>query len=110
MAAIFLDGNTDSVRKTIRKLFLPEIEKKLKGVSGIDLFADYKSQLQSCLQKNGFADIKYNLLEESGPDHDKNFKVSVVYDGRMLGKGVGKTKKYAEKMAAKMALEDLGCI
>ena len=110
IAVVFLDGGTDAVRKIVRYLFLPEVEDKLSGLSGADLFTDYKSQLQSHLQKNGYADIRYELLEESGPDHDKSFRVSIVYDGDVLGTGRGKTKKHAEKMAAKMALEELKCI
>ena len=110
IAAVFLDGGTDAARKTVRKLFLPEIEKILNGISGKDLFTDYKSQLQTFLQKGGYADIRYELLDERGPDHDKSFRVSVIYDGRMLGTGSGKTKKHAEKMAAKMALEEFKCI
>jgi len=110
IAAVFLDGGTDAVRKIVRNLFLPEIEDKLTGLSSVDLFTDYKSQLQSHLQKNGYADIRYELLDESGPDHDKSFRVSIVYKGNVLGTGRGKTKKYAEKMAAKMALEELKCI
>jgi ribonuclease-3 len=110
MAAVFLDGGTEAVRKIVRTLFLPEIEEKLSSLPRKDLFTDYKSLLQSYLQQNGYADIRYDLLEESGPDHNKSFRVSVIYDGRVLGTGRGKTKKYAEKMAAKMALEESKCI
>lgn len=110
IAAVFLDGGTDEVRKVVRNLFMPEVEEKLYGISGSDLFSDYKSRLQTVLQKNGPADIRYELLEESGPDHDKRFQVSVVFEERILGTGIGKTKKHAEKMAAKMALEELKCI
>ena len=110
IAAIFLDGGIDAARKTIRKLFLPEVEEKIESLSGVDFFTDYKSQLQNYLQKNGTADIQYELLNESGPDHDKRFQASVTSEGRLLGTGGGKTKKYAEKMAAKAALEELKCI
>ena len=110
IAAVFLDGGTDEARRVVRNLFMPEVEEKLYGISGNDHFSDYKSRLQSVLQKNGPADISYELLEESGPDHDKRFQVSVVFEERTLGTGIGKTKKHAEKMAAKMALEELKCI
>ena len=110
IAAVFLDGGIDAARNTIRKLFLSETEEKIESLSGIDFFTDYKSQLQNYLQKNGTVDIQYELLGESGPDHDKRFQASVISEGRLLGIGGGKTKKYAEKMAAKAALEELKCI
>jgi ribonuclease III, bacterial len=110
MAAIFLDGGREAVRDTVKKLFLSDIEEKIAGIEKNDPFKDYKSRLQTVLQKNGETEIKYELLEQSGPDHDKSFRVCVVAVGRQLGIGEGKTKKHAEKMAAKMALEELKCI
>ena len=110
IAAIFLDGGIKAARNVIRRLFSSEVKEKVVGLTGVDFFTDYKSQLQNHLQKNGAADIQYELLNESGPDHDKRFQSSVISEGRVLGTGDGKTKKHAEKMAAKAALEELKCI
>ena len=110
VGAIFLDGGTTAARDFVRRLFKEVVEERVKGVSGDESFADYKSRLQVVLQKNGAVGINYRLLAESGPDHDKRFLVSVVSGGRELGTGEGKTKKYAEQMAAKMALEGKECI
>ena len=109
-AAVFLDGGTEAVRGFVRSLFSKAALETMGSYSGESLFIDYKSCLQVELQKSGAADIHYELLEESGPDHDKRFRVSVLLDGKALGTGEGKSKKLAEKMAAKMALEGLKCI
>jgi len=110
VAAVFLDGGSPEARKMIRRFFTAAVEEKMLGFSDDGLFSDYKSRLQIELQRKGAVEIRYVLLEESGPDHDKWFRISVKSGGRVLGTGEGKTKKDAEKMAAKMALEGLKCI
>ena len=109
-AAVFLDGGTEAARRLIRCLFSDKVSGEAESSPGKRLYIDYKSRLQVELQKNGATDIHYELLEESGPDHDKWFRVSVLSGDKVLGTGEGKTKKLAEKMAAKKALEVLRCI
>ena len=65
------------------------------------------SQLQEELQKNGTVDIKYIIISENGPDHDKSFIAEVRLNDNCLARGVGKTKKEAEMQAAKQALENI---
>jgi len=102
IGAVFLDGGAEAARGVLRNLFKE---------TAFGLFdTDYKSRLQEELQKKGTTGISYIIKEDSGPDHDKWFRVAVEADGRELGEGTGKTKKNAEKMAAKMALEELKCI
>lgn len=48
--------------------------------------------------------LAYELLDESGPEHDKRFKAQVLINGEALGEGVGHTKKAAEQQAAFQAL------
>ena len=110
VAAVFLDGGVETARQLIRRLFETAVEEELLCFYDGGLNLDYKSRLQMELQRNGAADIRYKLLREIGPDHDKRFSVAVVSKGKVLGTGEGKTKKYAEKMAAKKALEELKCI
>ena len=102
MGAVFLDGGSEAARGVLRELF------KETALGIFD--ADYKSRLQEELQKKGATDIRYIIKEDSGPDHDKWFRATVEAGGRELGEGTGRTKKNAEKMAAKMALEELKCI
>ena len=109
-AAVYIDGGADAARGLVRRLLSEAADERVRIFSGAGIYADHKSRLQAEMQKNGAADIQYVLKGESGPDHDKRFCVSVVCDGRELGTGRGKTKKDAEKMAAKMALEGLKCI
>lgn len=65
---------------------------------------DHKTNLQEWLQQNGEIVIEYNLLDEVGPAHEKEFIVEVSAEGKVLGKGQGKTKKAAEQAAAENAL------
>ena len=66
---------------------------------------DYKTALQEKLQSRGLTRIKYRLLEETGPDHDKRFLVQLEVDGKAMTKGRGKSKKQAEQHAAEAMLE-----
>ena len=56
---------------------------------------------------HGNVDIKYTILKESGPDHNKLFESKVECNGKLLGTGTGKTKKASEMAAAKSALDNL---
>lgn len=65
---------------------------------------DYKSQLQEEIQAENREAVEYVVVKESGPSHDKTFEVEVRLENITLGKGVGKSKKEAEQLAAKDAL------
>jgi len=110
IAAVFLDGGQEAAREVIHNFFTAAVLEKIQIFADDRFDSDYKSQLQEEMQKNGSAKIYYKLMGESGPDHDKMFNVSVVCGDREFGVGTGKTKKSAEKMAAKRALEELKCI
>ena len=56
------------------------------------------------LQKSGEANIEYKIIKELGPDHDKIFVSEVIYNGKILASGEGKSKKLAEMEAAKFAI------
>lgn len=68
---------------------------------------DYKTLLQEFVQQDGEKDIRYILIGEEGPDHDKRFLMEVHIDGKVYGDGRGKSKKEAEQHAAQMTLEAL---
>ena len=103
IGSIYLDGGMDEAEGFIMGL-LGEIYQK--AVNG-KLFMDYKTMLQESLQKSGDVKIQYKLIEASGPDHAKFFRMSVYADGKLLGTGCGKSKKEAEQEAARSALETM---
>ncbi|MBR2138010.1 MAG: ribonuclease III [Bacilli bacterium] len=96
MGVIYLEKGLDAVKKIFNELIVPYIERK------DDFLMDYKSLLQESVQTVKKSVI-YNLIEESGPAHQKEFKVEVVIDGLVYGIGVGPSKKEAEQNAAKEA-------
>ncbi len=104
IAAIYLDGGLEAARTHILH-FIPE---RIPESSSV-LFGDYKTALQEIIQKNPEEKVEYVLISESGPDHNKSFMVEVCLNSNVIGKGQGKSKKEAEQMAAKEALELMGC-
>lgn len=71
----------------------------------IEDLQDYKSRLQEEMQGEHRESVTYEVINTTGPAHDKRFKVRVIFDGMTIGVGEGNTKKAAEQMAAKAALE-----
>ena len=71
------------------------------------LEGDYKSLLQEKIQaKDKHAHIHYEVVSETGPDHDKHFVMKLMISDKEISKGSGKKKKEAEQNAAKKALEE----
>lgn len=96
IGAIYLDGGIKEADKFVRKYILSDLENK-------QLFYDSKTILQEQVQKEGRS-IVYELVSESGPDHDKLFVVEAVIDGKTAGRGQGRNKKSAEQQAAYQVL------
>jgi len=97
VAAMYLDMGLDFTKETVLKIVTKYIDKK------VDFLHDYKSTLQELVQTNKLSVI-YELIEETGPSHDKTFTCQVKVDGIVLGVGVGSSKKNAEQEAARIAL------
>lgn len=98
VAAMYLDKGFEKTKDYILKIVVPYIENK-----DILLFNDYKSALQEAVQTNKKS-VEYVLLDESGPAHNRCFRVAVLVDDIVLGEGIGSSKKQAEQEAAKKAL------
>ena len=103
IAAIYLDGGMESVRSILRDLLFPFIEQLVMEKENIN----YKSIILEYLQGKGLAPAKYTILNESGPDHKKEFRVGIEIDGKILGEAIGSNKKDAEQRAAKIAASKL---
>ncbi len=99
IGAIYLDGGFDVTKKAIEKLFAP----LLKKLETDDLVQDFKSLLQEFTQQAFKSLPKYRLTEETGPAHDKVFRIALAVNGIVLAEGKGKSKKEAEQHAAKEA-------
>jgi ribonuclease-3 len=67
---------------------------------------DFKSALQELLARRG-AHVSYDVVDETGPPHDRTFEVAAMLDGEQVGRGEGRSKKTAEQAAAEEALERL---
>ena len=92
LCAIYLDGGFANAKEFILRFILTDIEHK-------QLFYDSKTILQEVVQGK-HEQLSYVLLEEIGPDHDKNFTVGVMIGDKQVSKGTGHTKKAAEQEAA----------
>ena len=103
IAAIFLDSGLEPAKEFIIKNLSEPIENATKHIGQ----KDYKTVLQEILQKNGNANIEYEIIDEKGPDHEKVFTAEVKLDNKVLAIGKGKSKKLAEMQAAQKALENL---
>lgn len=103
IAAIYFDGGLEEANKFIIANLKDAIEESSKNVG----MKDHKTVLQEKLQEHGNVNIRYEVIETIGPDHDKTFVVEVSCNSKKLAKGSGKTKKQAEMNAAKKALEDM---
>ena len=103
IAAIYLDSGIEEAKKFIIENLKEEIEYASKHVGT----KDYKTVLQEKLQEHGDVKIKYEIINEFGPDHNKSFEAQVSCDGKILAKGKGRSKKEAHMQAAKKALENL---
>ena len=99
IAAVYLDQGWSVVRDVILRLFSAELE----GIEKRGATIDYKSRLQELTQARWQLAPVYRVVEETGPDHDKQFTVEVVVDDMVLGRGSGKSKKMAETEAARVA-------
>ena len=103
IAAMYLDGGLETAKAFIERQILSALD----GSGPVMRVEDCKTELQELVQKKSGQSLSYELLGESGPDHDKTFTSQVSLNGRPIGSGSGRTKKEAEQAAAHAALEAL---
>jgi ribonuclease III len=107
LAAIYLDGGLETAIAVVKRLFYAYLDEEREGDPLKTWDKDYKTQLQELTQARLKLTPAYVLETEEGPDHDKTFSIGVVLEGRILARGLGKSKKEAQQEAARQALERL---
>jgi ribonuclease III, bacterial len=101
IGAIYLDGGFTNAKEFIKCFILADVKNK-------ELFFDSKTILQEIIQNDNNKQIlRYKLVSENGPDHNKVFKVAVCIGEKEIGYGTGRTKKAAEQEAANQAIQTL---
>ena len=106
IGAIYLDGGIEASRRFVERIVLNDFQEL---VSRED-YVNFKSKLLELTQSKGCGHPKYLVHDEEGPDHCKTFSVEVTMTGESLGRGQGRSKKEAQQMAAKDALQRLGAL
>lgn len=96
--AIFLDGGMKNAGRFVLR-FIDEAHAQL---------GDFKTRLQEIIQQNPGERLSYEVVAETGPDHDKRFEVQVLLNSNIIGHGAGRSKKRAEQAAAREALRLMG--
>jgi len=108
VAAIYLDSRAGrglaAVHETIARLIGPRVEQAVETAAVFD----FKTGLQEWAQKRYKEPVRYRIVSEGGPDHEKTFEAAVLLRERELGRGRGRSKKQAEQAAARAAIEAIG--
>ena len=101
IGALYLDQNFDATLNFLKSNVFPRIE-----VGAFSHAMDYKSSLQEFVQKQG-QQVSYQIVNEIGPDHDRQFVAACFIEDRHCGEGKGRSKKEAEQRAAERCLTAL---
>ena len=103
LGAIYMDGGIEAARDFVEHFVIKSRDRLLNYKQ----YFNYKSTLLELSQANGWGNPLYQIVEESGPDHKKRFVIRVKVNNRWLAKGIGSSKKKAEQLAARNALQKL---
>jgi ribonuclease III len=103
IAAIYIDSGFEKAKEFIIDNFKDTIEKAIKN----KIILDYKTKLQEVMQQNGDISIEYALTKHEGPPHRRKFYTQVSVEDKVLGKGIGYSKKESEQNAAQEALKKM---
>ncbi|MDY0408139.1 ribonuclease III [Paracerasibacillus soli] len=98
LGALYLDKGYEAVLSFLEKYVFPKI-----STGAFSHAMDYKSQLQEIVQRHKHYSIEYQIVDEKGPSHNREFVAEVVLNGEVFGSGSGRQKE-AEQLAAKSAI------
>ena len=99
LGALYLDQGRDKVHDFLNQYVFPKITSK-----NYSAVVDYKTTLQEYVHKHYKDSVRYILVNEDGPSHNKRFTQAVEHRGKIIGEGTGTSKKEAEQIAAKQGL------
>jgi len=103
IGAVYLDSGLEAARTFIHRVLAAEFT-DLRDNPEMTVGGDWKSRLQEWMHSHDGTSPRYRLVQESGPDHQKVFAMTVEFRGNVMGRGEGRTKKEAEQHAAEQAL------
>jgi ribonuclease-3 len=103
VAALYVGGGLPLALAFVDRFFGEALGSAAAGLAD----RDYKTQVQELAQGRLRATPRYRVIDERGPDHAKTFVVEVTVSGKVYGSGEGRSKKDAEQLAARKALEAL---
>ena len=106
IGAVFLDGGMGEAKRLVLHAVEGHIERAVRNVNT----KDYKTLLQEHVQKQHQGNVTYDLIDTSGPDHQRVFTLQAVIAGEPKGVGSGGSKQEAGQRAAKATLEGLGLL
>ncbi|MDP3964326.1 MAG: ribonuclease III [bacterium] len=101
IGAIYMDQDYDQAKDFIHRTLLPKLEEILEH----KLYLDPKSRFQEKAQEIESITPRYQVMEESGPDHAKEFVIGVYLDNTEIARGRGASKHEAEENAARAAIQ-----
>jgi len=105
VGALYLDQGLAKTRRFILRQLKPELTRIKAGKK----IPNYKALVQEFIQGQKKPTPVYRLVEVTGPDHNRQFTAEILVEGKVLGRGMGKSKKAAESQAARAAWEKLRC-
>jgi ribonuclease-3 len=103
MGAIYIEGGIQRLKEIVFKL----LESSYDTITLDELFRDYKTALQEITQAKFGSIPEYRLESTTGPDHQKEFELSLWINGKYYAKAKGKSKKLAQQASAQIALKKL---
>ena len=101
IGALYMDQGYESSKEFVIKILSPRVDEILEK----KLYKDHKSLFQEEAQEKVGITPTYQVIEESGPDHDKSFVIGVYLNDELVAKGEGHSKQEAQQKAAEKALE-----
>lgn len=102
LGALYLDQGYEKANNFLEQHIFEKI-----NIGAFSHAMDYKSQLQEFVQQDNKQTVDYQIIEERGPSHDKEFVAQVLINDQPTGEGAGRSKKEAEQRAAKASLDRL---